>query len=54
MGSFLEPDYIDLQTRSTDGKQAVDLRSHYTTFVEDWDSLEMSVYDNCPTVNDQP
>lgn len=51
--TFLESGYIDLQTRGIDEKRAADLRARYTTFIEDWDSPEMSVYDNYPAAKDQ-
>jgi len=37
---------IDLQARGIDEAQAADLRSHLATFAEDWESPEMSIYDN--------
>ena len=44
--TFLEPNTIDLQARGIDDAQAADLRVRLATFAEDWDSPEMSVYDN--------
>ncbi len=44
--TFLEPTGIDLMTRGIDEKQAAELRARLATFVEDWDSPEMSIYDN--------
>lgn len=44
--TFLEPGHIDLRVRGIDGAQAADLRARLATFVEDWESPEMSVYDD--------
>ena len=44
--TFLEFNDVDLRSRGIDEKRAGDLRARYATFVEDWDSPEMSVYDN--------
>lgn len=44
--TFLSPGSIDLRERGIDETQAADLRARFSTFAEDWDSLEMSVYDN--------
>ena len=37
---------IDLQKRGIDKAQAADLRERLATFAEDWESPEMSIYDN--------
>ncbi len=44
--TFLSPGSIDLRERGIDETQAADLRARFSTFVEDWESPEMSVYDN--------
>ncbi len=44
--TFLTPNLIDLRARGIDEAQAADLRSRLATFAEDWDSPEMSIYDN--------
>jgi hypothetical protein len=44
--TFLEFNWVDLRSRGIDEKRAADLRARYATFAEDWDSPEMSVYDN--------
>jgi hypothetical protein len=44
--TFLEPNTIDLRARGIDEAQAADLRVRLATFAEDWESPEMSVYDN--------
>ena len=45
--TFLEPAAaIDLRARGIDDAQAADLRARLATFAEDWESPEMSVYDN--------
>ena len=37
---------IDLQKRGIDKARAADLRERLATFAEDWESPEMSIYDN--------
>ena len=44
--TFLEPSPIDLRVRGIDESQAVELRARLATFADDWDSPEMSVYDD--------
>ena len=44
--TFLDPVPIDLTTRGIDNTQAADLRARLATFAEDWESREMSIYDN--------
>ncbi len=44
--SSLESDPIDLSSRGIDDLQAADLRAHFATFAEDWESSEMKVYDD--------
>lgn len=44
--TFLEPKIIDLRVREIDEAQAADLRARLATFVEDWESPEMSIYDD--------
>ena len=44
--TFVPSSPIDLQTRGIDAAQAADLRARLTTFAEDWESPEMSIYDN--------
>jgi hypothetical protein len=39
---------VDLRQRGIDESQAADLRRRLATFSEDWDSPEMSVYDELP------
>ena len=52
--TFLESGGIDLRARGIDEKQAADLRARLGTFAEDWESPEMSVYDNYATTNAHP
>ncbi|MBC8492995.1 MAG: hypothetical protein H8D43_04340 [Chloroflexi bacterium] len=40
------PELIDLRTRGMNEEQAAELRARLATFAEDWDSPEMSIYDN--------
>ncbi len=42
--TFLEPNGIDLRARGIDEVQAADLRVRLATFAEDWESLEMDMY----------
>lgn len=44
--TFLPTNSIDLQRHDIDKAQAADLRERLTTFAEDWESPEMSIYDN--------
>ena len=44
--TFLTSSTIDLAGRGIDEAQAADLRARLTTFVEEWDSPEMDIYDN--------
>ena len=44
--TFLEPGSINLRTRGITEEQAAKLRAQLATFAEDWDSPEMSVYDD--------
>ncbi len=44
--TFLEEPTVDLQARGIDQAEAADLRARLSTFAEDWDSPEMSIYDN--------
>lgn len=44
--TFLDPGLIDLPARGIDEKLAAELRARLATFSEDWDSSEMSIYDN--------
>jgi len=44
--TFLEPMLIDLRARGIDEGQAAELRARLGTFTEDWESPEMSIYDD--------
>ena len=44
--TFIESNLIDLQTRHIDKSQAADLRARLSTFAEDWEIPEMTIYDN--------
>ncbi len=48
--TFLERGFIDLRERGIDEEQAAELRGAFAAFVEDWDSPEMSIYDNYDAV----
>lgn len=43
---FMSPGAIDLREHGIDETQAANLRARFATFAEDWESPEMSVYDN--------
>ena len=44
--TFLETNFIDLQTRGINETQAAELRAQLGTFAEEWNSPEMGLYDN--------
>ena len=44
--TFLPSNSVDLRDRGIDETQAADLRARLATFAEDWESPEMSIYDN--------
>lgn len=44
--TFLGVEGIDLRARGINEEQASALRSQLASFAEEWDSPEMSVYDN--------
>ncbi len=44
--TFLTPATIDLRTRGIGEDQAAELRERLAAFAEEWDSPEMSLYDN--------
>jgi len=48
--TFLEPGLIDLRRRGITEEQAAELRARLATFAEDWDTPEMSIYDNYDAV----
>lgn len=52
--TFLESGLIDLRTRGITEKQAAELRAQLATFAEDWDSPEMSIYDNYDAAKAKP
>lgn len=51
--TFLETGPIDLRERGIDEAQAADLRARLQTFVEDWDSPEMDVYNEYDAAKDK-
>lgn len=44
--TFVRSDNIDLKSQGIDTEQAKALRASLDTFSNDWDSPEMSIYDN--------
>jgi hypothetical protein len=44
--TFLEPGHIDLAERGIGPIDAAELRERLASFAEEWDSPEMSAYDN--------
>jgi hypothetical protein len=49
--TFLPANGIDLQSRGINETEAAKLRGSLAAFAEDWDDLEMSVYDNYDAAN---
>jgi hypothetical protein len=44
--TFLEANHIDLRERGIDEAQAVKLRAQLGTFAEEWNSPDMTLYDD--------
>ena len=44
--TFLASNSVNLRDRGIDEAQAADLRARRASFSEDWESPEMSIYDN--------
>lgn len=44
--TFVEPPAVDLRALNIDAAQAAEARARFATFAEEWDSPEMSVYDD--------
>ena len=44
--TFINSNNIDLESQGIDREQAKLLRASLATFSDDWDSDEMSIYDN--------
>jgi hypothetical protein len=47
--TVLESPSLDLRARGIEEAQAADLRARLRTFVEDWESSEMAIYDDYDT-----
>jgi hypothetical protein len=47
--TFLEPNAVDLKARGINKAEAEALRGQLSTFSEEWDSEEMSSYDDYDT-----
>ena len=43
--TFLENGAMDMRQRGIDEEQAASLRQRLSTFIEDWESPEMAIYD---------
>lgn len=52
--TFLEPGPIDLRSHGISESQAAEWRARLATFAEDWDSPEMSIYDNYDAARTKP
>jgi len=52
--TFLEANLVDLRARGIDEAQAAELRARLATFAEDWDSPEMSIYDDYDAAKARP
>jgi hypothetical protein len=50
--TLLPDDEIDLKSQGVDREQAEALRTGLATFSEDWNSPEMSIYDNYDSAKD--
>lgn len=46
MVTFLAPTPVSLRERGIDEAEAAELRSRFASFAEEWESPEMSPYDN--------
>lgn len=44
--TFMQPDQIDLKSCGIDRAQAEALRANLSIFADDWNSPQMSIYDN--------
>lgn len=44
--TFLESGRVDLRTYGIDETEAAELRERLAAFAEDWESPEMTIYDN--------
>lgn len=44
--TFLTSIHVDLRSRGINKTQAAELRARLSTFAEDWENPEMSIYDN--------
>lgn len=51
--TFLEARGVSLRERGIDEAQAADLRARLAPFAEDWDSPEMTIYDDYETAQAQ-
>ena len=51
--TFIEDTTVELAARGIDRSQAESLRNSLTTFADDWDSPEMSIYDNYDAAKSQ-
>jgi hypothetical protein len=49
--TFVRSNGINLASRGIDKEQASAIRSSLATFADDWDSAEMSIYDNYDAAN---
>jgi predicted translin family RNA/ssDNA-binding protein len=51
--TFVDSDDVDLANREIDKSQAETLRNSLATFADDWNSSEMSIYDNYDAIKAQ-
>jgi predicted translin family RNA/ssDNA-binding protein len=51
--TFVDSDDVDLANREIDKSQAEALRNSLATFADDWNSSEMSIYDNYDAIKAQ-
>lgn len=51
--TFIEPGAVDLRERGISKVQAKSIRAQLASFAEEWESPEMSVYDNYDAVKNR-
>ena len=52
--TFLDANLVDLRARGIDVAQAAELRARLAMFTEDWESPEMSIYDDYDAAKARP
>jgi hypothetical protein len=52
--TFLPSSAVDLKSKGINPAQAEELRARLSAFAEDWESPEMSIYDNYDAAKSRP